>query len=89
MDEKYSCIPKLPSDPATRLLSERLRSFLLKAKEENIGVLFAYGVGNNEHEQVRWSGVARAAAGAAASEAASFELLKRLFYMVGGSSPKG
>ena len=53
MYTKYAHIPNLPSDSATRLLSERLRLFLLRAKEENIGVLFAYGVGNNEHEQVR------------------------------------
>ena len=53
MDKKYAHIPNLPSDSSTRLLSERLRLFLLRAKEENIGVLFAYGVGNNEHEQVR------------------------------------
>jgi len=53
MDEKYkSSIPNLPSDPATMMLSERLRSFLAKAKEEKTGILFAYGVGNNEHEQL-------------------------------------
>jgi len=52
LEQKYKpSIPDLPGDPATKLLSTRLRSFLLEAKEKSTGVLFAYGVGNNDHEQ--------------------------------------
>ena len=71
MAAKYGpSIPSLPEDPATRSLCRKLKKFIAAAKENDVANLFAYAVGNNEHNQL---GIANPPADAAGSPSRPFD----------------